>query len=71
MADLGNDPEAYKFNPPWNAEQRTYELKTNQTADDYSAIRDLCHTVGTASDDDFECARGRVRRRWFSETRCG
>ena len=56
LADLGNDPEAYKFNPPWNAEQRTYELKTNQTADDYSAIRDLCHTVGTASDDDFECA---------------
>ena len=55
LADLGDNPEAYKFTPPWNSEQRTYELKTNNTQDDYSAIRDLCHTVGTASDADFQC----------------
>ena len=54
LADLGDNPEAYKFTPPWNSEQRTYELKTNNTQDDYSAIRDLCHTVGTASDADFQ-----------------
>ena len=56
LADLGDDPESYKFTPPWNDQQRAYELKTNETADDYSAIRDLCHTVGTASDGDFQCA---------------
>ena len=55
LADLGNDPESYKFTPPWNSEQRTYELKTNEAADDYSAIRDLCHTIGTASNADFQC----------------
>ena len=55
LADLGNDPEAYKFTPPWNDWQRTYELKTNQQEDDYSAIRDLCHIVGTASNGDFQC----------------
>ena len=55
LADLGDNPESYKFTPSWNGEQRVYELKTNETADDYSAIRDLCHTVGSASDD-FECA---------------
>ena len=55
LDDLGSDPEAYKFTPPWNSEQRAYELKTNQAQDDYSAIRDLCHTVGTASDGDFQC----------------
>ena len=55
LADLGDNPEAYKFTPPWNSEQRTYELKTNNTEDDYSAIRDLCHTLGTASDADFQC----------------
>ena len=55
LADLGDNPEAYKFTPPWNSEQRTYELKTNNAEDDYSAIRDLCHTVGTASDADFQC----------------
>ena len=56
LADLGDDPESYKFTPSWNDQQRAYELKTNETADDYSAIRDLCHTVGTASDGDFQCA---------------
>ena len=56
LDDLGDNPEAYKFTPPWNSEQRAYELKSNQAQDDYSAIRDLCHTVGTASDADFQCA---------------
>ena len=56
LDDLGSDPEAYKFTPPWNSEQRAYELKTNQGQDDYSAIRDLCHTVGTTSDAEFQCA---------------
>ena len=56
LADLGDNPESYKFTPSWNGEQRVYELKTNETADDYSAIRDLCHTVGSASDAEFQCA---------------
>ncbi|MGB1577898.1 MAG: CotH kinase family protein, partial [Flavobacteriales bacterium] len=56
LDNLGSDPEAYKFTPPWNSEQRAYELKTNLAADDYSAIRDLCWTLGTASDSEFECA---------------
>ena len=56
LADLGDNPESYKFTPSWNADQRVYELKTNETADDYSAIRDLCHAVGTASDSEFQCA---------------
>ena len=56
LADLGDNPESYKFTPSWNGEQRVYELKTNEGLDDYSAIRDLCHTVGTASDADFPCA---------------
>ena len=55
LDDLGDNPEAYKFTPSWNPEQRAYELKTNQTQDDYSAIRDLCHTLGTASSADFQC----------------
>lgn len=56
LDNLGTNPEAYKFTPPWNSEQRTYELKTNLTQDDYSAIAALCHTLGTASQDDLECA---------------
>jgi len=56
LDNLGSDPEAYKFTPPWNSEQRAYELKTNLEADDYSAIRDLCWTLGTASTSEFECA---------------
>ena len=30
-------------------------MKTNNTQDDYSAIHDLCHTVGTVSDANFQC----------------
>ena len=60
LDDLGDDPEAYKFAPSWNPDQRAYELKSNLAADDYSAIRDLCHTVGTASDAEFQCALERV-----------
>jgi hypothetical protein len=53
---LGTDPEAYKFTPPWNSEQRAYELKTNLDLDDYSAIAALCTVLETASDSDLECA---------------
>ena len=56
LADLGDDPESYKLTPYWDSEQRIYELKTNKVLDDYTAIRDLCHTVGTASDSEFQCA---------------
>ena len=44
-----------QIHPSWNGEQRVYELKTNETADDYSAIRDLCHTV-ERRDAEFQCA---------------
>ena len=30
LADLGDNPESYKFTPSWNGEQRVYELKTNE-----------------------------------------
>ncbi|HCR49716.1 MAG TPA: hypothetical protein DIW24_08805, partial [Bacteroidetes bacterium] len=47
LAWRGSDPNAYKFT---SGGRRTYELETNNTADDYTDFRDLVRTITQTSD---------------------
>lgn len=51
----GPDGEDYQYTPSWSS-TRVYELKTNEAADDYSALAGLIDVLNNASDADLPCA---------------
>ncbi len=56
---ISNNPDAYKFTPSWS-NQRVYELKTNELADDYTALAEFIDALNNTSLDDLPCALERV-----------
>jgi hypothetical protein len=51
----GPDGEDYQYTPSWST-TRVYELKTNEDADDYSALAGLINALNNASDAELPCA---------------
>ena len=52
---ISDDPEDYKFTPSWS-EQRVYELKTNESQDDYSALASFIDVLNNSTDAELPCA---------------
>lgn len=52
---ISNDPDAYKFTPSWS-NQRVYELKTNEFADNYQALGHFIDVLNNTPLSDLPCA---------------
>jgi hypothetical protein len=55
LAFISDDPDDYKFTPDWS-DQRVYELKTNESQDDYSALASFIDALNNSTDEELPCA---------------